>query len=272
MLSEKRILRLAEKYGPFVRFDTEGSEGKDDVLDDVIKEGEKDQLKDNPEFEKTRQRADQEAANAIKARKQLSQAHDTIETARLENESLKKQLEQAEAKASQVGIKEIDLDESQYDGTDLPLVKAIKTLNKKIDAKDKEIEGLKNKALTYEERDRQEQIKLARNSAYDELLGDLDEEYGADCRNDALKKFNELCERGDVPKGNPAKATRIMERCYKEVKTAKSKDPKKKEKSSLSLDTGSGGGGAPTLSGFKIKSGQSLDEAVAQLTAAAKKS
>ncbi|GEM_PF-3696294 len=58
----------------------------------------------------------------------------------------------------------------------------------------------------------------ARNAQYEDLLTDLDTEYGADCRNAAVQKFNELASDGKVPKGNPAKATRIMERCYKEAK------------------------------------------------------
>jgi hypothetical protein len=70
-----------------------------------------------------------------------------------------------------------------------------------------------------------------------------------------------MCNKGDVPKGKPAQATRALEKCYKEVKAAKSS--KKDTKESLSLDTGSGGGGAPSLKGVEIKEG-SLDEVAAQ--------
>lgn len=265
MLSKKRILTLAAKYGPFVRFYPEGPEGSEGKPPEV-KEGDKPELKEKEEFEKTRQRADQEAANARKAREELNETQEVLETARSENESLKEKLAEAESKAVQAGIKDVELDESEYQGTDLALVRAIKILNQKIDVKDKKIDNLEKKATGYEERERQEQAKIARNSVYEELLSDLDGEYGADCRNDAVKKFDELGKKGDIPKGNPAKAARIMEKCYKEVKTAKSKETKK----SLPLDTGSGGGGAPNLSGFKFKSGQSLDEAVAQYAAAAK--
>ena len=269
MLSVKRIMRLAAKYGPNVRFYPEGSEGSDGSEGDPpkVKEGDKPELKDKEEFEKTRQRADQEAANARKAREELSATQEGLESTRTENETLKAKLAEAENKAAQAGIQDVELDESEYQGTDLALVKSIKILNRKIDAKDKKIDKLEKKATGYEEQDRKDKAKLAQNSAYEELLTSLDKDYGADCRNEAVQKFQKMIDNGEVPKGNPAKATRAMEKCYKEVKTAKSG---KKDKSSLPLDSGSGGGAAPNLSGFKFKSGQSLDEAVDQYSAAAK--
>jgi hypothetical protein len=65
----------------------------------------------------------------------------------------------------------------------------------------------------------------AKDTIYEEVLADLDSEYGADCRNAAVEMFNALASKGKVPDGNPAMATRIMERCYKE---AKAKQPVKK--------------------------------------------
>lgn len=275
MLSEKRILRLAEKYGPNVRFFAEGSEGKDEesALDGAIKDGEK--AERTPEeqraIDKARlneQQLEQEKANTTRANETARQAQSDLEEKNSENETLREKLAEAETKAAQAGIKNIELDESEYQGTDLNLVRAINSLKQEQTVKDTEIKALKDKAAGYEERDRKEQVKLARNSAFQELLTDLDSEYGANCRNDAVKKFNEMCDKGEVTKGNPAKATRAMEKCYKEVKEAKAKETKK----SLTLDTGSGGGDAPNLSETKIKSGQSLDEATAQLAAAAKTS
>jgi len=227
------------------------------------------EIAEKAKWDEQQQRADQEAANAKKAREELSNTRSVLETAQSENESLKEQLEQAEAKAARAGIKDVELEESEYEGTDLNLVRAIKALNQKVDAKDKEISELNKKAAGYEKRDRENQVQAARDTAYEELLGGLDTEYGADCRNEAVKMFNEMIAKGDVPKGNPIKATRAMEKCYKEVKSAKSKDSKDKKKSSLPLDTGSGGGSSPSLSGAKIPSGLSLDDATEHLAAAA---
>ena len=41
-------------------------------------------------------------------------------------------------------------------------------------------------------------------------------------KNEAVKKFNELVADGKVSRGRPEKATRTMERCYKEANKAKS--------------------------------------------------
>ena len=223
-------------------------------------------------WDEQQQKADQEAANARKAREQVAAVSSELETTKVENETLREQLAAAEVKAAEAGITDVELDEARYEGTDLPLVKAIKSLKEEIKAKDKRFDALEKKAADYEKRDREEQAMAARNSVYEELLTDLDAEYGADCRNEAVKAFNQLIADGKLPKGNPAKSTREMEKCYKAVKAAKAKaeaDKTNKDKS-LSLDSGSGGGEGPNLSGTTIKKGQSLDEAVEQVAAASK--
>lgn len=276
MLSVKRILSLAEKYGPNVRFFPESSEGtesnEDENLDKTIKDEEN--AARTPEEQSaidksrlTEQQLEQEKANTARANETARQSQADLETARTENTTLKEQLEEAETKAAKAGIRDVELDESKYEGTDLELVRAIKTLNQKVDAKDKEIDSLNKKADGYEEQGRQEKTKSERNAAYEDILTDLDGEYGADCRNEAVKKFKEMCDKGEVPKGNTAKATRALEKCYKEAKAGKTT----KKKESLSLDTGSGGGNAPSLSGAEIPSGLSLDEAVDHLAAASHK-
>lgn len=217
-------------------------------------------------WDEQQQRADQEAANSKKAREELSERQSELETSQSENESLKTKLAEAETKAAQAGIKDVNLDESDFQGTDLQLVRAIKSLKEEQVVKDQEIKTLKDKATGYEEQDRKDKEAQARSSNYEELLTGLDSEYGADCRNDAVAKFNEMIDKGEVPKGNPIKATRAMEACYKEVKAAQSKD---KKKSSLPLDSGSGGGNAPSLSGTKLPRGLSLDELVEHDKAAA---
>ena len=72
----------------------------------------------------------------------------------------------------------------------------------------------------------------AKNATYEELMADLDSEYGAECRDEAERKFNALAAEGKVPKGKPAMATRIMERCYKEAKATQQQPSKLRKKSS----------------------------------------
>jgi chromosome segregation ATPase len=219
------------------------------------------------EVDKVRQRADQEAANARKAREELHSTRSALESAKAETTTLQRQLKEAEAKAVQAGIKDVELNDEDYDGPALKLVQAVRALNEKIAAKDTRISGLENKVSGYETQLQNEAAAKVRNDTYEELLTDLDTEYGADCRNEAVVQFNQLAAEGKVPKGNPAKATRIMEQCYKAVKAEKSKPDKKK---SVPLDS-KGGGTATTLSGKTLKKG-SLDDVVKQLATAAKTS
>lgn len=269
MLSGIRIQRLAKLYGPFLRFYPEGSE---EDLDKAIDTGEK--ASRTPEeqsaIDKARvaeQAIEQERASTKRANEATREAQSGLETAKSENESLKEQLAEAEAKAAEAGIKDVELKEEDFEGTDLAIVRAVKSLNEKLEAKDTEIKGLKKKASDYEAQVRKDNAASETNSAYEELLTELDSEHGADNRNEAVKKFNELAAEGKVPKGRPAKAALIMARCYKEAKAAKAKP---KEKSELPLDDGKGGGTPPNLSGVEIKEGQSLDDAVAQIAAASK--
>lgn len=286
MLSEKkdkmlaRALRLHDKYGPFVRFYPDGNESheetpvKDDdgALDSAIETGEKDARtpEEQAAIDKARaneQQLEQEQANTRRANEVARQTQADLETVRAETDTLREQLAAAEAKAAEAGIKNVELDEKDYEAeSDRKLVQAINSLNQKLTAKDTQIAALEKKATGYEAQAREDEALAARNSRFEELLTDLDAEYGADCRNEALKRFGEQTAAGKVPKNNTAKATRVMERCYKEAKTAKDKAAAeaKKNKSSLPLDSGSGGGNAPNLAGVEIKEG-SLDDVDAQV-------
>lgn len=240
------------------------SEGKKAALDTAIADGEKDELKDNAEFNKEKQRADQESANARKARAELDQTTSKLTAAQTENATLKQELEDMKAKALEAGIETVDLKEDDYEGTDLKLVQAIKSLEKKLKLGQSEITKLNKSKNELEQQIKNDRATKARLSQYEQLLASLDDDYGADCRNSAVKKFSELSANGKVPKGDPVQATRIMEKCYKEAKaeiTKAKKDAEKKNK--LSLDPGSGGGARTSLSGIELKKG-SLDEVAAQ--------
>lgn len=282
MLSEKkermlaRISRLAKKYGPFVRFFPDGKEGADDdevVLDKAIASSEK--AARTPEEQKAiddarlnEQQLEQERSNTTRANETARQTQTDLDAAKAENENLKDELEAAKAKADEAGIESVELNEDDYQESpaDLAIVKAIKSTNAKLAAKDKQIANLEKKASGYETKARTDAVLTARNEAYSELLSDLDEEYGADCRNEAVKQFKQLGKDGKIPQNKTAKATRIMEKCYKDAKAAKAKADTHadKKKPSLSLDSGSGGGSSPNLSGTEIKEG-SLDEVDAQV-------
>ena len=197
------------------------NDNDDDAAALAIKEAEEAELKKQEEFDKARQRADQEAANAQKARAMLDQATQQLADQQASNESMKSELDELKAKAQSQGV---DLKEEDYDGTDLTLVRAIKTLQDKYEAGNKaqaerfkKLEKVKDDLITERAA---EKVRQDSNAVYDGLLTDLDEEYGQQCRNAALKEFDELKDTGKVPKNNVAQATRILEKCYKNSKKA----------------------------------------------------
>jgi len=247
----------------FVRFTPDGNEG--DALDGAIKEADKatktpDEQAAIDKARKDEQQLEQERSNTLRANESAKQAQANADAALAANAELKQQLAAATAKAAEAGITNVELDESQYEGTDLALVRKIKALDAKIDAKDARIEGLETNAADTAKQARSDAAKVASNAAYDEILTDLDAEYGADCRNEAIKAFEALNEKGEVPTGKPAKATRMLEKCYKDAKALKDKETPAKK---TDLDIGGGGGVSETLTGKEIKEG-SLDDVAKQ--------
>lgn len=275
MLRKSRIQKLAGIYGPFVRFYPGGTEGNDDDdknLDGAIEGAEK--AAKSPEeqaaIDKARaaeQQLEQEQGNTRRANETAKAAQVEAETAKSEAEDLRTKLEAAEAKAVEAGIVDITLDEKDYSDTDVALVRSINALNEKLKVKDARIDGLEKKADGYEAQGKADQIKAASAAAYEELLSSLDEEYGTDCRNAAVKEFNELAAQGKVHSGKAAMTTRVLESCYKRAKAAIDKDPKKEKGSELNLNIGGGGGNAPNLGSSTIKEG-SLDDVAKQYEAA----
>lgn len=270
MLSKTRLLKLAEKYGPFVRFTPEGTEGEEGetVLDSAIKETDKasktpEEQTAIDEARKAEQKVEQEQGNTRRANEAARTAQAATETAQAQVEELQTKLEAAEAKAAEAGIENVELNLDDYTDTDRALVRGINALKEQMTAKDKRLDDLEKKAEGYESSRQATEAKAASNEAYNDLLSDLDTDYGADCRNTAIAEFNNLADEGKVFKGQPAKTTRVLEGCYKRAKTELAK---KKKESGPDLDTGGGGGNAPNLSGVQIKEG-SLAEVVAEYAA-----
>lgn len=265
-ISLRRIELLAAKYGTHFRFYPGGSEEADegDVVDKAIKAAEAaDEGK--VEVDKERQRADQEAANAKKARDQVSETQAELDAANTEKADLQTRLAAAEAKAVEAGISKVDLNPEDYqtDG-DRRLVQNIQSLQKQVETQAVESKALKDAAAATKQEATKQAAKDERNAAYQEILSDLDAEYGAEHRNAAIEAFLEKKSAGKVPDGNPAKSALIMQGCYKAAKAAAGK---KTDKDDIDLDSGVGGGAPPDLSGHKIPENLSLDEAMKHVSA-----
>ncbi len=258
----KRAIRLAAVHGPFVRFYPEGNEA--DAADKVIEKADKET------FDKERQKVDQAEAVAKKATVALADSNDALAVAQQETDNLKQKLADAETRAVEAGIPNMpDLKESDYEDTDKELVRSINALKGQLANKDKDIDDLKKLAEDFKAEGQKERTRKASDVALEEVLTDLDGEFGADTRNAALEKWNVLKEEGKVPKGKPAMATRLMTKCYKDAKAEAEAKAKEDEKTGVKLDAGSGGGQPGNLSGTQLKQGQSLDDAVKQLKSSA---
>ena len=233
----------------------------------AIKEAEEaERLKNREEFDKERQLLDQKVANAVKVA--TAQATQQLEEQQTANESMRTELDELRAKATDQGI---NLNEEDYDPEGAKLVKAIKVLEEKLEAGDKaQVERIAKLEKTRDDLLAEREVnkaKSASNAVYEQLLTDLDGDYGQQHRNAALKEFDALRADGKVPTNNVSQATRIMEKCYKNAVKAADKDAKDNPQRGLSLDPGSGGG-SPNLNRPKLKAG-SLAEVSAQMKASA---
>jgi len=210
--------------------------------------------KKQEDFDKARQRADQEAANAQKARQQAAQASQQLAEMQTKSEAMQAELDALKAKAQDQGI---DLKEEDFQDSDVKLVKAIKVLEAKFEASKSEITNLKKAKNDLLAERQAEQVKRQRNKVYDDLLSDLDDEYGPQCRNAAVKQFDKLVDEGKA--SNAVQSTRLLEKCYKDAKKAAEKDLKDNPQRGLSLDPGAGGGSPNLNNRAKLKPGSLAD-------------
>jgi hypothetical protein len=228
-------------------------------------------------FDKERQAKDQKAANEQKyhdaqakaeaAQVRATQAEQQRDQIAQENEANKQKLADLETKALEQGIENVELDESNYTGDDVALVRAIKAQKKANDVISKRLDNLDKAKAKMEAEAQTEAAQRQRTEVFNELLTELDGDYGAQHRNAALAEWDQLVKDGKTPKGNPAKATRMLEKCYKNAKTAADK---KAKDGGIDLDSGSGGGGPNVnLRRTKLTPG-SLEQVSAQVLAAQK--
>lgn len=255
-MSITRILKLAELHGPFVRFFPEGDE-----LDGAITDAENADLKDNKEFDKVLQQSQQHEGNAKRATAAAEAANSQLGEANTQLEDLKSQLAVANAKAEASGV-DVELNEADYSDTDVQLVKKIKALDARLAAGQAEITAIRSEGAKAKAKEAATEAKAGQEAAYQDILNDMDVDYGPEHRNAAVKAFDALVQDGKVI-GGPAKATRILEKCYKDaVKAVVAKDAKNK-KDGVRLDSGSGGGVGESFSGVELTAG-SLEDVAAQ--------
>ncbi len=197
--------------------------------------GEQEKEKES-EWNKEKQRADQAEANLRK----IQQERQAME-ARLVD--AQKKAETLEAKLSEFAkANDIDLDEIDQDITDPKVVKALKVMKQQIEAANSRAAELEKVKESYEASERNKQIELQIEKSKAEIIEDIEQEFPAKFRNEALKMADEVCaKRGHSP-ADRYEAHKILRNCYKEL-AAKSKPAETKK--TVPTDTGKGGGAIP---------------------------
>lgn len=202
------------------------------------------EVKPQPEaWDKERQRADQAEANFRKA-----QAERQSIEAKLSAESEKaKSLE--EKLSTYVKANEINLDDIDSEYTDPKLVNVLKAMQSQIAEANARAAKLEEVKERYEQVEREKDLTNARENAKNEIIADIEAEYPAKHRNEAVKLADKICaDRGYSPKDR-YEASKLLRQCYKDLASKEVVKPKVEK-----VPTDTGQGGNPTVT-TEVKSG-----------------
>ena len=194
---------------------------------------------DEKQWDKERQRADQAEANF---RREQRSRQEIAEQARNLDEKVKVYESQLEklAKANEVNVDDID---SEF--VDPKVKLALKTLQNKIDSVNKKADDLEKTKQRYEQNEREARQNELREQSKTEILSDIESDYPAKFRNDAIKLANDEVANGKFGKdaeGNPLSppdsysAAKLLRQQYKKLA-----DSDKTPRKTVAADSGKGG-------------------------------
>jgi DNA repair exonuclease SbcCD ATPase subunit len=201
----------------------------------------------------TAQDLEMERGNTKRARNEADAAQQAYDQAQSEIEALKTQLS---AKAEEKKV----LEEMDPDLVDKSVQGNIRTLAAENEELKSRLAQLENIANQYAQTEQQRKADADKQEARESILRPLDEEFGSQHRNKAIKLADQWIADGKEaqPAGSPAvaaiQARDLMRKAYKEVTT--------EAKASIATDTGSAGAGHTDES--QIKEG-SFDDVLAQM-------
>jgi Rad3-related DNA helicase len=217
------------------------------------------------EYTKEQQMIDQEKANAKRAREEAAALRQQLADQQAQSTELRKQFNDLSAqvnagKSVADALPEIDPENASV----ADLAGAIKKASQIIADQAKELATLKNTARTYAEESAADKAarraKEQADAVLNEVCDELEKEFGAGYRNEAITLMKQKNEELGTP-SNPAKAALRLRDCYREIKTQKDKN----KGSKVNTDTG-GGGYRPDMGQKPLKKG-SLDDVAAQVAA-----
>lgn len=214
-------------------------------------------------FDKERQRADQAEANVRKLAQDKVQLTGQLATLQSTVQQQQNQLAELSSKKQTFdSIPEINIESASLED----VVKAVSAAKQIIATQAQEITKLSKKAEAYERNEIGKTETEQRNKILDEVCGELEQEFGAGLRNEAIKFMQQMNEEQGPPE-NSAKATLRLRNCFKKAKDARDADKKKPADKKTNVPPGEGGGRS-SFGSSKFKKG-SLKEVLAQARQAA---
>lgn len=178
------------------------------------------------DWDKDRQKAEQDRANLSKqlSKVQTDLAADLAATKQTIAE-LRDQLNSAATKAD-VNISDIDKLDPEVHGADL--VHSLKTLKAELEAERKNRQDLQKWIDEQKQRDAVQRVQAEKEALKDEILSDLDEQFGAKYRNEAIELANqEVAETGKAP-ATQMQARKLLAKYYKSLKDKDSQSDRRK--------------------------------------------
>lgn len=218
-------------------------------------------------WDKGRQEVDQLKANVTKLSADKAEVASQLTAMAERSQQMQDTVEQLQQQLSTAQVAQTQSESLDSDMYDEKLIQKISKLESAIDnanksaaesnAKIKELDDAKTQFETNAANDREETRKAARK---EQILGDLDKDYGAKFRNEALKLAQEeVNQTGNAPDGDLA-VHKLLEKHYKALSA---KPGTTKSFSPVQVDTGDGG---VAFSEDEIQEG-SRDEVMAQIRA-----
>ncbi len=194
------------------------------------------QKDEKSQWDKERQKGQQEAANYRKLAKQYEE---TVSQQNEYLEGLQNQITNLTAQISALGKKsETDnlgeLDPALVDGG---VIKHIDSLRGKLGTLEKKYGEAERKISLYEQQETAKLEDARKSNVIEKILKPLDGEFGAKYRQQAIKLADELINEGEEQQPQDAlDADRLMRQCYKKVK----EQTETKKAASAVVDSGSG--------------------------------
>ncbi|MGI6140062.1 MAG: hypothetical protein ACOYI9_13675 [Candidatus Hydrogenedentales bacterium] len=178
-----------------------------------------------------------------KERQRLDQAEATLKRISQEKMQIESKLPEYESKIAElqskldafVSAKEVDADDLDPDLVDPSVIKTVKKLKDQISFQQKSHDELLQKVSAYEKSEAEKRMIEMQKRRREEVLGPLDEQFGAKYRAEAIKLAEEKINSMPMPPKSDIETYRILEQCYRQ---AKQKD---EQKQATPTDTGKGG-------------------------------